>query len=72
MTSLQLYYVALQIKFVEVKTDTDKPSMKQIQWMHYLRDHGADTEFCYLGADTMRQRCRTVKKEPEVTTNRTS
>ncbi|XP_026321004.1 fanconi-associated nuclease 1-like [Hyposmocoma kahamanoa] len=55
-----------KIKFVEVKTDTDKPSMKQIQWMHYLREHGIDTEFCYLGANTMRQRCRTVKNQPDV------
>lgn len=68
MTSLQWYYRALQIKFVEVKTDSDKPSMKQIQWMHYLRDHDIDTEFCYLGANTTRQRCRTIKMHPEIKT----
>ncbi|XP_059054892.1 fanconi-associated nuclease 1-like [Achroia grisella] len=47
-----------QIKFVEVKTDTDKPSMKQIQWMHYLKQNGIDTEFCYVGVNTTRSKSR--------------
>ncbi|KAJ2948571.1 hypothetical protein O0L34_g7824 [Tuta absoluta] len=56
-----------QIKFVEVKTDTDKPSMKQLQWMQYLRTHDIDTEFCYVGGHTTRQRCRvnTHQHSPE-------
>ncbi|XP_026763167.2 fanconi-associated nuclease 1-like isoform X2 [Galleria mellonella] len=47
-----------QIKFVEVKTDTDKPSMKQIQWMHYLKQNGIETEFCYVGVNTTRSKSR--------------
>lgn len=41
-----------RIKFVEVKTDTDKPSIKQLQWMHYLQSVGIDTGFCYVGVKT--------------------
>ncbi|KAM3963239.1 fanconi-associated nuclease 1 [Aphomia sociella] len=47
-----------QIKFVEVKTDTDKPSMKQLQWMHYMKENGIDTEFCYVGINTTRTKSR--------------
>ncbi|XP_073953597.1 fanconi-associated nuclease 1-like isoform X2 [Choristoneura fumiferana] len=50
-----------EIKFVEVKSDNDHSSMKQIQWMNYLREHGIDTGFCYVGTDTTRQRCRSNK-----------
>ncbi|CAG9787018.1 unnamed protein product [Diatraea saccharalis] len=46
------------IRFVEVKSDTDKPSLKQIQWMHYLQQNGIDTEFCYVGVHTMRKKAR--------------
>lgn len=38
-----------QIKFVEVKSDSDKLSIKQIQWMNYLLQHGIETEICYVG-----------------------
>ncbi|CAK1584420.1 unnamed protein product [Parnassius mnemosyne] len=47
-----------QIKFVEVKTDSDKPSIKQRQWLHYLRGCGVEVEFCYVGVNTMRCRAR--------------
>ncbi|CAG5048889.1 unnamed protein product [Parnassius apollo] len=47
-----------QIKFVEVKTDSDKPSIKQRQWLHYLRGCGVDVEFCYVGVNTTRCRAR--------------
>ncbi|XP_072942888.1 fanconi-associated nuclease 1-like [Epargyreus clarus] len=47
-----------EIKFVEVKTDSDKPSMKQIQWMHYLQENGINTEFCYVGVNTKRCKAR--------------
>ncbi|XP_063540532.1 fanconi-associated nuclease 1-like [Cydia strobilella] len=53
-----------QIKFVEVKSDSDHPSMKQIQWMNYLREHGIRTGLCYVGANTTRQRARAGKKSP--------
>ncbi|CAK1550676.1 unnamed protein product [Leptosia nina] len=42
-----------QIIFVEVKTDKDKPSIKQLQWMKYLEMNNIDTEFCYIGTNTM-------------------
>ncbi|XP_075981374.1 fanconi-associated nuclease 1-like [Anticarsia gemmatalis] len=48
-----------QVKFVEVKTDADKPSMKQLQWLRYLRQHGVSAGFCYVGANTTRCRART-------------
>ncbi|XP_013187782.2 fanconi-associated nuclease 1 isoform X2 [Amyelois transitella] len=47
-----------RIKFVEVKTDTDKPSMKQIQWMNYLLQNDIEVEFCYVGANTTRCKAR--------------
>ncbi|XP_032519813.2 fanconi-associated nuclease 1-like [Danaus plexippus] len=47
-----------EITFVEVKTDTDKPSIKQILWMHYMKQHGVDTEFCYVGVNTTRCKAR--------------
>ncbi|XP_068620369.1 fanconi-associated nuclease 1-like [Battus philenor] len=47
-----------QIKFVEVKTDSDKPSVKQLQWMQYLRDCGVPVEFCYVGVNTTRSKAR--------------
>ncbi|XP_046970251.1 fanconi-associated nuclease 1-like isoform X2 [Vanessa cardui] len=50
-----------EIAFVEVKTDSDKPSMKQIQWMHYMQQHGIHTEFCYVGAHTGRARSRNTQ-----------
>lgn len=53
----------VQIKFVEVKTDTDKPSMKQLQWMQYLAENGIDTGFCYVGVHTTRCKARS---EPAV------
>ncbi|XP_028168981.1 fanconi-associated nuclease 1-like [Ostrinia furnacalis] len=49
-----------QIRFVEVKSDTDRPSMKQIQWMHYLQQNGIDTEFCYVGVHTTRCKARSI------------
>ncbi|XP_053615152.1 fanconi-associated nuclease 1-like isoform X2 [Plodia interpunctella] len=39
-----------KIKFVEVKTDSDKPSIKQIQWLQFLREIGFEAEFCCVGA----------------------
>ncbi|KAL4714963.1 hypothetical protein ACJJTC_003114 [Scirpophaga incertulas] len=50
--------VTKKIKFVEVKSDSDKPSMKQIQWMHYLQQNGIDTEFCYVGVNSARNKAR--------------
>ncbi|CAH0724354.1 unnamed protein product, partial [Brenthis ino] len=47
-----------EIAFVEVKTDSDKPSLKQLQWMHYLKSCGLRAEFCYIGVRTDRQRAR--------------
>ncbi|XP_045778010.1 fanconi-associated nuclease 1-like isoform X2 [Maniola jurtina] len=47
-----------QIVFVEVKTDSDKPSMKQMQWMHYLKDNKINVEFCYVGVHTKSARSR--------------
>ncbi|XP_022816491.1 fanconi-associated nuclease 1 homolog [Spodoptera litura] len=47
-----------KIKFVEVKTDADKPSVKQLQWLQYLIDHGIDAGFCYVGVNTTRSRAR--------------
>ncbi|XP_026495502.2 fanconi-associated nuclease 1-like isoform X1 [Vanessa tameamea] len=54
-----------EIAFVEVKTDSDKPSMKQIQWMHYMQQHGIDTEFCYVGVHTGRARSRNTQELEE-------
>ncbi|GBP62541.1 hypothetical protein EVAR_21913_1 [Eumeta japonica] len=54
-----------KIKFVEVKSDSDSPSMKQIQWMQYLIANGIDTEFCYVGRNThkrSRQNSRATNK----------
>ncbi|CAG4946805.1 unnamed protein product [Colias eurytheme] len=47
-----------QIIFVEVKTDSDKPSMKQLQWMSFLRENGINTEICYVGVNTTRCKAR--------------
>ncbi|KAH9643673.1 hypothetical protein HF086_006149 [Spodoptera exigua] len=47
-----------KIKFVEVKTDADKPSVKQLQWLQYLLNHGIDAGFCYVGVNTTRSRAR--------------
>ncbi|CAH2042272.1 unnamed protein product, partial [Iphiclides podalirius] len=47
-----------QIMFVEVKTDSDTPSVKQLQWLRYLRECGLRVQLCYVGADTTRQRAR--------------
>ncbi|XP_049877324.1 fanconi-associated nuclease 1-like [Pectinophora gossypiella] len=64
---LTLWHVTdRRIKFVEVKTDSDKPSMKQIQWMQYMRERGVATEFCYVGVHTTRQRSR-HKPGPDTT-----
>ncbi|KAL0820383.1 hypothetical protein ABMA28_006272 [Loxostege sticticalis] len=49
-----------KIRFVEVKSDTDRPSMKQIQWMHYLQQNDIDTEFCYVGVHTTRCKARST------------
>lgn len=49
---------AKKIKFVEVKTDADKPSMKQLQWLEYLRSHNIEAGFCYVGANTTRCKAR--------------
>lgn len=47
-----------QIKFVEVKSDVDKPSIKQLQWLRYLIDNGMDAGFCYIGVNTTRCKAR--------------
>lgn len=47
-----------KIKFLEVKTDADKPSMKQLHWLKYLKDHGIDAGFCYIGVNTTRCKAR--------------
>ncbi|XP_045490486.1 fanconi-associated nuclease 1 isoform X2 [Pieris rapae] len=49
-----------QITFVEVKTDSDKPSIKQIQWMRYLQCNNINTEFCYIGTNTTKSKARNV------------
>ncbi|XP_048483739.1 fanconi-associated nuclease 1 [Plutella xylostella] len=54
-----------QIKFVEVKSDMDKPSLRQIQWMQFLLAHDIPTEFCYVGANTTRQRSRRPPAAPK-------
>lgn len=51
----------LQIAFVEVKTDSDKPSVEQIQWIHYMRQHGINARFCYVGVNTARSRSRNTE-----------
>ncbi|KAJ0174196.1 hypothetical protein K1T71_010342 [Dendrolimus kikuchii] len=58
-----------QIKFVEVKTDTDKPSIKQLQWMRYLKSVGIDTGFCYVGVNTERNKARYKRNDQEGTKN---
>ncbi|XP_013163050.1 PREDICTED: fanconi-associated nuclease 1-like isoform X1 [Papilio xuthus] len=50
--------ITKQIKFVEVKTDSDKPSVKQLQWLRYLVDAGLRAEFCYVGTNTTRCKAR--------------
>ncbi|XP_052743686.1 fanconi-associated nuclease 1 [Bicyclus anynana] len=47
-----------KISFVEVKTDSDKPSMKQKQWLLYLLDCELSARFCYVGVHTRRARAR--------------
>uniref|UniRef100_A0A2A4KAH8 Fanconi-associated nuclease n=1 Tax=Heliothis virescens TaxID=7102 RepID=A0A2A4KAH8_HELVI len=47
-----------KIKFVEVKSDDDKPSVKQLQWLRYLIDNGIDAGFCYIGVNTTRSKAR--------------
>ncbi|XP_050674723.1 fanconi-associated nuclease 1-like [Leptidea sinapis] len=47
-----------QIMFVEVKTDSDKPSIKQLQWMHYMKQNDIQVEFCYVGVNTSRSKAR--------------
>ncbi|KAJ8717812.1 hypothetical protein PYW07_005742 [Mythimna separata] len=51
------------IKFVEVKTDSDKPSIKQLQWLQYLLENGVDAGFCYVGVNTTRSRARPTNSE---------
>ncbi|CAB3228938.1 unnamed protein product [Arctia plantaginis] len=53
-----------QIKFVEVKTDSDKPSMKQLQWMQYLIAHNIAAGFCYVGVNTTRSKARSRDNAP--------
>ncbi|XP_004933488.2 fanconi-associated nuclease 1 [Bombyx mori] len=43
------------ITFMEVKSDSDRPSVKQLQWMHYLQQRGLRTAFCYVGGDSGRR-----------------
>ncbi|XP_038211585.1 fanconi-associated nuclease 1-like isoform X2 [Zerene cesonia] len=50
-----------EVIFVEVKTDSDKPSLKQLQWMSYLRENGINTEICYVGVNTTRCKARNTE-----------
>ncbi|KAJ8717169.1 hypothetical protein PYW08_005568 [Mythimna loreyi] len=52
-----------KIKFVEVKTDADKPSIKQLQWLQYLLENGVDAGFCYVGVNTTRSRARPTNSQ---------
>ncbi|XP_041984445.1 fanconi-associated nuclease 1 homolog isoform X2 [Aricia agestis] len=47
-----------KIMFVEVKTDSDRPSMRQLQWMQFLRDHNLPVQFCYVGTETAKCKAR--------------
>lgn len=37
-----------QCKFVEVKSDNDRLSIKQKLWLNYLAEIGVDVEVCHV------------------------
>ncbi|CAH0590390.1 unnamed protein product [Chrysodeixis includens] len=47
-----------KLKFLEVKSDSDTPSVKQLQWLKYLLDNGISAGFCYVGVNTTRKQAR--------------
>lgn len=44
-------YYCLQCRFVEVKGEKDKLSMKQKMWLDYLRKVGAEIDVCLVHSE---------------------